>query len=121
MIISDDSLFCNFIQIDKTTYECHKCGVSLVVEDEIPEPPLIPCSASLAQYSATDIRNYVSNSDNINNLCSEEEINRRHSICEGCEFFSNNSCTECGCYLSRDRGYMNKLAMKDQSCPLNKL
>jgi hypothetical protein len=122
MIINEDSIFCSFVQTDSYTYECYKCGISLVVQDKIEEPPLIPCSAGLAKYSAGDVRNFISNntSANIEDLCSEEEIQQRHTICKGCEFFSNNTCTECGCVLSRDKIYLNKLAIKNQSCPKNK-
>lgn len=120
MTLNNSSLFCNFIQIAEKTYECSKCGVSLVVQDEINEPPLIPCSAPLVQYSASGVKNFISPYTKTENLCSEEEIDKRHSICQECEFFSNHSCSKCGCLLSRDKVYLNKLAIKTESCPLNK-
>jgi hypothetical protein len=52
--------------------------------------------------------------------CSEEQINERMNICQGCEFFQDNTCLQCGCALSRDRVYMNKLLWSDQSCPIGK-
>lgn len=120
MIINEDSMFCSFIQIDETTYECYKCGISLVLQDSVPEPPLIPCAAQLTEYSASNIKKFILNDSNANSLCSEQEIDHRHSICESCPSFKDNSCAECGCQLSRDKVYMNKLALKDQSCPLGK-
>jgi hypothetical protein len=53
-------------------------------------------------------------------MCSEDEIIRRHDICLGCEFFSENSCTKCGCPVVRDKKFISKLAWADQSCPVGK-
>lgn len=50
----------------------------------------------------------------------DEEILRRHDICRGCEFFKDNSCSKCGCPISRDRKFVSKLAWADQSCPVGK-
>ncbi len=52
--------------------------------------------------------------------CSDEEIGRRHDICLGCEFFKDNSCSKCGCPISRDKKFISKLAWADQSCPVGK-
>lgn len=119
MIINDE-LFCSFVQIESYLYECIKCGVRLTVEDQIENPPLIPCSAPIANYSASGIKSFMADYVNNEDLCNEKEIDRRHNICSGCEFFSSNSCIKCGCSLSRDKIYMNKLAIKNQSCPIDK-
>jgi hypothetical protein len=52
--------------------------------------------------------------------CTQEEIDARMDICKGCEFFKNNTCMKCGCALSREKNYMNKLLWADQSCPIKK-
>lgn len=52
--------------------------------------------------------------------CSQEQIDSRMDICKQCPFFQNNSCLQCGCALSRDRNYKNKLYFADQSCPIGK-
>jgi len=52
--------------------------------------------------------------------CSQEQIDSRLAICQGCEFYENNSCLKCGCTLNRDKNYMNKLLWADQSCPVGK-
>lgn len=118
--MTTNELFCTFIKLEDTVYECIKCGIRLVTKDDIEEPPLLPCSAPITNYSASGVKDFMSNYINNEELCSEEEIDRRHSICFSCEFFSNNSCTKCGCLLGRDKIYMNKLAVKSQSCPLDK-
>lgn len=56
-------------------------------------------------------------------------INKRYSICLGCEHYSfvkNSSdgikgqCNKCGCNLSDKKIFLNKLAWKDQQCPIKK-
>lgn len=51
---------------------------------------------------------------------SDEEILRRHAICQTCEHFVNDSCGKCGCPILRDRQFVSKLAWADQSCPVGK-
>jgi hypothetical protein len=52
--------------------------------------------------------------------CTQEQIDARMDICKGCEFFKDNTCMKCGCALSREKNYMNKLLWADQSCPIKK-
>ena len=54
------------------------------------------------------------------NMCSEEQINERLKICNSCEYYKDNSCMLCGCVVIRDANYTNKLAHKDQACPIMK-
>lgn len=53
-------------------------------------------------------------------MASDEEILRRHDICQACEFFKNNACSKCGCPVYRDKKFVSKLAWADQSCPVGK-
>lgn len=57
---------------------------------------------------------------NNSNICSEEQIEQRLSICKTCEYYKNDSCLLCGCVIVRDANYKNKLAHKDQKCPADK-
>lgn len=54
----------------------------------------------------------------------QEEINNRWLICCGCEFFENDNkqskCLQCGCNLSTEKKFLNKLAWADQKCPINR-
>jgi hypothetical protein len=47
---------------------------------------------------------------------SAEEVERRYSLCEACEFFHAPSkrCKKCGCYLKW------KTAWRSQKCPIGK-
>lgn len=73
--------------------------------------------------------NYVQNISNTPNTsqqkentkqCTQEQIDYRMNICKSCEFFKDNTCLKCGCALSRERNYMNKLYYPDKSCPIGK-
>lgn len=121
MIISSSSIFCSFAKIAPNTYQCMKCENIVTADDNIDEPPLVPCISPVSRnYNPTNVHQFMSEHIESAELCSESEIDNRHKICESCEFFKDNSCTQCGCLLSKDRIYLNKLAMKSQSCPINK-
>lgn len=47
-------------------------------------------------------------------LVKAEEANKRLSICEGCEFFKDKRCTECGCFMEQ------KVHLQAASCPKSK-
>lgn len=52
----------------------------------------------------------------------EEQIQERLAICQGCESFdaAKEVCLECGCDCSAASVFMNKLAWASESCPLGK-
>lgn len=61
--------------------------------------------------------------------CSEEEIKERLDICKTCELFRiytenplHGICTHesCGCNITDQKNFLNKLAWKSQQCPINK-
>ena len=54
------------------------------------------------------------------NMCTQEQIQARMAICEQCEYYKDNACSLCGCRVVREANYMNKLAHKDQKCPIDK-
>lgn len=58
--------------------------------------------------------------DDPKNLCSDEQIQQRLQICSECDHYKDNSCLLCGCVVVREINYMNKLAHKDQKCPIDK-
>jgi len=60
------------------------------------------------------------NENNPQNLCTNEQIESRLSICKTCEFYKDDGCMLCGCQIVREANYMNKLAHKDQKCPADK-
>jgi hypothetical protein len=51
---------------------------------------------------------------------SEEEIERRFAICQGCEFYGGKACTKCGCPVVREQRFVSKLAWANEKCPVGK-
>lgn len=53
---------------------------------------------------------------------SQELINYRFAICQNCSDYDNKEkqCMLCGCNINDRKIFLNKLAWKDQSCPVNK-
>lgn len=52
-----------------------------------------------------------------NPTCTQEQIDARLAICQGCDLFKDNACLKCGCAVVREQQYLNKLAWADQQCP----
>src|SRR5690606_35244819 len=57
--------------------------------------------------------------------CTPEQVEERHKICKGCELYKKMSedrgyCThdDCGCNISSEEKYLNKLYWASQECPL---
>lgn len=53
-------------------------------------------------------------------MATDAEIIRRHDICLACEHLVDNACTQCGCPVSRVKGYVSKLSWADQECPIGR-
>ena len=53
-------------------------------------------------------------------LADKETIKHRLSVCEGCEFFKDDTCTKCGCAMIRNKNFVGKILKTDASCPENK-
>jgi hypothetical protein len=53
---------------------------------------------------------------------SQELIDQRYSICISCDDYDsqNKECLHCGCNINNKKIFMNKLAWRDQKCPINK-
>lgn len=51
---------------------------------------------------------------------SDEEIERRFSICQGCEHYDGRACTKCGCPVVRESKFVSKLAWANEKCPVGK-
>jgi hypothetical protein len=53
---------------------------------------------------------------------SQETIDYRFNICQNCFEYDNKEkqCGICGCNINNKKQFLNKLAWKDQNCPINK-
>jgi hypothetical protein len=112
--------FCNFIHLENR-WECSNCGSIVEILDDYEDPPLFPCRGPQldSQNLSNEIFNFFSKNTS-QTICDENTISYRHSICKSCEFYNNNVCTECGCSITQERNYLNKLAILSENCPKQK-
>lgn len=119
-------MFCEFIQIDYDRYECSRCG--FVLESLDNNKPVWPCSGIKVSSSEPElidkIKNFASSlashAKNSFTLASDEKIQNRFNICSQCEFFKDNSCSQCGCPINRHKNYISKLSWDSEKCPIDK-
>lgn len=50
----------------------------------------------------------------------DEERSRRLSLCQACEHFADNKCTKCGCGISTEAAFIDKLGWDSSRCPVGK-
>jgi hypothetical protein len=112
-----NNFFCSFIEISTGHYKCSKCG-NVVVSQDSYEIPVFPCSYSHGT-KLEDVKQNINNLFN-DNICDEQTLSNRHYICQKCEYFQNSTCSKCGCNITKNLEYMNKLAHSDESCPIGK-
>jgi len=134
-----DSIICNFEFDEKEQcFVCTQCGyknrtkfkearrvcdVSPAVE---PKPELKPPSLlqRIINFTAAATQHAIAG----NPVVTEEVLQERLKICQGCELFKRNQnevggvCTHenCGCNIKDNLTYLNKIAWADQQCPIGK-
>jgi hypothetical protein len=112
---------CQFIEIEYGLYYCEKCETKVVSYDS--NYPILVCPTSMA-FSIEHTQNSASISGSSDNqeLCTNDQILKRLNICNSCEFFNSKQsvCDKCGCFLSKQRQFINKLALSKASCPVGK-
>jgi len=121
-------IICEFLPIGNNMAQCQRCGATIEIFDDLDHFPAFPCGSVMydifknGMVSIQDIKNEILNQpqSQTESECSEQEIQNRFDICKSCDSFDNNTCKECGCILSRDKTFLNKLLWKNQSCPKNK-
>ena len=116
-------MFCNFIEIDDKVYRCTNCDTIVTVQDSYDEAPIFPCKKSLITNSNEELLENIRSLANDHHKdieCTEEQILHRHSICSMCDDFKDGSCHRCGCPITRNKDFANKLLWADQECPIGK-
>jgi len=115
-------MFCNFIAIDTGIFRCTNCDTIISTSDGIDDIPIFPCKASLVRQDdglfLESIKTLGVESEK--QKCSDLEILSRHNVCMMCSEFKDDSCTQCGCRITRNKEFANKLLWKDEKCPLDK-
>lgn len=123
-----ENIFCQFTQIDFDLYECKNCGTRVRLHSG-QGAPIFPCKRTFIREKSgpslgSKVLNFAKSAINhVANgapLCTEDQIEKRYSVCNGCEFLQDNSCTKCGCPISRTKHFVSKIAWADQECPIGK-
>ena len=52
--------------------------------------------------------------------CSQEQVDARFAICQGCPHFDGKACRLCGCPVVREQAYISKLSWANEKCPAGK-
>ena len=126
-----NEILCNFqqLEINHNLFKCQYCGMIINRQNlkkkyicgikihELSKDPNNKFNIKLVKKETHPAPQQIIKADK---QCSQEDIDKRLSICHACEFYQNNTCLKCGCSLSRDRVFMNKLYWPDQSCPMGK-
>ena len=50
----------------------------------------------------------------------QEQIDARFAICQGCPHFDGKACRLCGCPVVREQAYISKLSWANEKCPAGK-
>jgi hypothetical protein len=144
MVKNMNSAYCDMEDTDsffnnKKVYKCKYCGLTLALED--------PKTKMLCFKKMVDMQNLIHQANNSKEIlvettpeimkdmvfesikqkdepgldsCTDDQIQSRLDICNSCDHYKDNACDLCGCRIVRDNNYMNKLAHKSASCPINK-
>lgn len=125
--------YCEFERVGERLV-CRRCGWGYVSKAEPhkarrsckvggPVPPSF--AVRVANFTKAAIAHQLAG----NPTCTQEQIDERLAVCQTCELFRRDTkrpeigiCThkDCGCNVSRENVYLNKLAWADQECPIGK-
>jgi len=78
-----------------------------------PAPSLLQKAANFATSAAAHVAAGMPQA-------SQEQIDARFAICQGCEHFDGKACVKCGCPVVRERQFISKLAWANEKCPAGK-
>lgn len=79
-------------------------------------PPHVSLLTKAKNFAAATVNHVASGM----HRCTDEQIEERFAICQGCEYYVDNACSKCGCKIARDKAIISKLAWAEQSCPVGK-
>lgn len=122
-------MLCNFLRLQDNWFRCVNCNLELRSPDG--KPPIFPCKHSTVKKPndtkktfAEKVKNFAkASADHLSSgmkIASDEVISERYSICKNCEFFNNDTCSQCGCPIYQHKKYISKLAWAEQKCPVDK-
>lgn len=81
------------------------------------KPGAGPSIAQMAANFATSVAKHIAAGAP---RCTQEQIDARFAICQGCEFFDGKACSKCGCPVVREKAFVSKLSWANEKCPVGK-
>jgi hypothetical protein len=122
-------------------FKCSYCGLTLALENETAQmlcfkkmvdiqnmirkndnEPITEIIDTTPDKMKSVVFDRVKNANNIepSDKCTDDQIEQRLKICNGCEHYKDDACELCGCRIVRENNYMNKLSHKSAACPIDK-
>lgn len=92
------------------------CTESVVARGYEPLPDAPPLTQKIANFAKSAVRHVASGMP----MCTQEQVDERFAICQGCEFLKDGACLKCGCPLVREKKFLSKLSWANESCPVGK-
>ena len=114
---------CVFTTHNWIDFECINCGLKITATEKQTSMPILPCRDILHKNNKSQdefIDQMLDWFKDKPDLADKETVRNRLNICEGCEFFKNDTCTKCGCLMMRNKNFVGKVLKKDASCPESK-
>ena len=86
---------------------------SIMAASHQPPPSLLTKAANFATSAARHVAAGMPQ-------CTQEQIDARFAICQGCEHYDGKACRLCGCPVVREQAYISKLSWAGEKCPVGK-
>lgn len=128
-----NNIFCEYeiMEINPLLLQCKHCKLiiqyrdkdnQIVCKQRLSDTDRNPMSSIKIKSVTTEKIEHQNQSvsNTTTDRCSQAQIDARLDICQGCEYYKDNSCLQCGCILNRDEVFSNKLYWPDQSCPIGR-
>ena len=107
----------------KQNGECDDCivqrGEVLTVDERHPAFPktALPSLARQAANFATSAAKHIAAGAP---RCTQEQVDARFAVCQGCEHYDGRACRLCGCPVVREQAFVSKLSWANEKCPAGK-
>lgn len=85
-----------------------------------PPEPVVLRQPSLMEKAANFAKSAVNHVAAGMPKATQEEVDRRFVICQGCEFLKDGACVKCGCPIVRQAKFISKLSWANEKCPVGK-
>lgn len=108
-------------QIDmRKVREAIESGDAVVVSDTVVSSSPQTAPPSLLQKAANFASSAVKHVAAGMPKASQEQVDQRFAICQGCEHYDGKACRLCGCPVVREQAFVSKLSWANEKCPAGK-